>query len=129
GRPVSTKTAPVFDASAQRSTFAIDSYAEVLFSEQKSAILKLQPPADSEGIPTVLWDAVAAFDGDPSSGIYSLEVSLAELAKPENAPQPVELTVFSESAAGVPATVTIQAKTLFGGSFGGNLVYKRTLDT
>jgi hypothetical protein len=129
GRPVSTKANPSYDEDAKSSTFTIDSYAQVLFSEQKSAILRLQPPADSDGIPTVLWDAVAAFNGDVASGTFSLQVSLAELAKPENAPQPVELTVFSESEGGVPATVTIQAKTLYGGSFGGNLVYKKTFDT
>lgn len=129
GRPVSTKAEPIFDAAAGRSTFAIETYAEVLFSEQKSAILKLRPPPESQGIPMVLWDAVAAFNGDVANGVFTVEVSLSELAKAGNEPQPVELTVFSEAAGGVPATVTIQAKSLFGGSFGGNLVYKATFDT
>ena len=85
-------------------------------------LIRLTPPSDAVGMPTVLW-LLSAVD---LGGTNHVGLDLSALAAAT--PIKIDGSVLDESSGGVGARVTIQSQALLGGEFGGNVAYRTTAD-
>ena len=126
GRPIATSATLQTEPNTTSTTFALQFWPEVLADEEKvDPILRLRPSEEDAlaGMPSLLWhlasvdlddDKVVALTLEGLAGIEALEVE--------------GQVRDADASAPAPATVSVQSISI-DADFGGNLSYRRTLET